>query len=321
MTKVRRWIKRLDFSILPTSMQRCAGISEDFGVDVYCKRDDLTGFAFGGNKTRKLDYLIAEAKSLGADTVVGVGAVQSNFCRLAAAAAMASGMDAHLVLGGPHKGKPTGNLLVDHIVGAKIHRVPSPVWADWEKAAEALAARLERHGRRVYRMPIGGSTPVGALGYVDAFLEILDDARRLRSHFDTIVLTTSSGGTQAGLVVGKALTGWEGRIIGMAVAKDTAQLTGEVLALARQTGERLGVRIPLKSVIVDDSYLGPGYAVHTKGCVNAVKYFATREGIMLDYVYTGKAAAGLLDYLERGRFKRSRGVLFLHTGGNTELFA
>ena len=307
-------------SLLPTPVHRLDALSEEYGVGVYCKRDDLTGFGFGGNKTRKLDFLIADALDLGRDTLLAIGANQSNFCRMAAAYGAATGMEVHLALGGKEPANPTGNLRLDHMLAAVCHHVESSDWDDWAREAERIESTLTTRGRKVYRMPVGGSTCRGALGYVDAFAEILADESRLGLQFDAVLHASSSAGTQAGLVVGQALSQWPGRVIGISVAKSRSAQEEDVLNLARATAAEVGTSVKSASVIVDDDYLGAGYAARTSGCEKAVALFARQWGIFLDYVYTGKAAAALIDYLRRGRFPKGANVLFVHTGGNIELF-
>ena len=311
---------RLHHSLLPTPVHRLDCLSNEYGVNVYCKRDDLTGFGFGGNKTRKLDFLLAEARELDCDTLIAIGANQSNFCRMAAAYGVAEGMEVHLVLGGKEPASPTGNLRLDHLLGVACHHVDSTDWDRWAEQAEQLETELASQGRTVYRMPVGGSTPRGALGYVDAFAEIIADQSRLGVEFDAIIHASSSAGTQAGLVAGKAMADWRGSIIGISVAKPQAEQHKDVLDLARATADELNAQVDPASIIVDDSYVGEGYAIRTPGCEEAVALFAQRLGIFLDYVYTGKAAAGLIDYLRMDRFDNNANVLFIHTGGNIELF-
>jgi len=307
-------------SLVPTPIHRLDFLSDEYGVNVYCKRDDLTGFGFGGNKTRKLDFLVADALDQGCDTLIAIGANQSNFCRMAAAYGVTSGMEVHLVLGGRPPENATGNLRLDHLLGGACHHVDSPDWDRWACEAEGLERELTAQGRNVYRMPVGGSTARGALGYVDAFAEILTDQGRLGMEFEAIMHASSSAGTQAGLVVGQAAAGWRGRIVGVSVAKPRIEQEKDVLGLARATAAEIDVRIDPSSVIVDDNYMGSGYAAKTSACEEAVALFARRAGIFLDYVYSGKAAAALIDYLRRGCFEQGADVLFIHTGGNIELF-
>ena len=221
---------------MPTPVERLGFLSDEYGVEVYCKRDDLTGFGLGGNKTRKLDFLVAEALERSCDTLIAIGANQSNFCRMAAAYGVANGMEVHLVLGGAEPENPTGNLRVDHLLGVTCHHVDSPDWDRWAREAERVENELATQGKRVYRMPVGGSTARGALGYVEAFAEILADQERLGVTFDAIIHASSSAGTQAGLVVGQALTGWGGRVIGVSVAKPGPEQEHDVLTLAEGYG-------------------------------------------------------------------------------------
>jgi L-cysteate sulfo-lyase len=314
-------IERQRHAVLPTPVQELPIFLKLFGCNVFCKRDDLTGFGFGGNKARKLDFLIADALRSQCDTLLAVGANQSNFCRMVSAYGSAHEMDVHLVLGGKEPEVPTGNLRLDHILGAECHHVDSSDWDEWEARAAALEADLKKKGRKVYQMPVGGSTAIGTLGYVAAMSEIMDDEKRLGVSFDTVVVATSSAGTQAGLVVGKSIANWPGRILGISVAKDSDRQRQDVFALAQATSVRFQCPIDKQNVCVDDSYLGSGYGCNTTACEDAVHFFARKCGIFLDYVYTGKAAAGLLDYLGTSRFAPGSSILFLHTGGNIELFA
>ena len=311
---------RLHNSLLPTPVHRIDYLSDEYGVNVYCKRDDLTGFGFGGNKTRKLDYLLPHALSQGCDTLIAIGANQSNFCRMAAAYGVAGNMEVHLILGGKEPENATGNLRLDHLLEVACHHVDSSDWDTWAHEAEKLERELTSQGKKVYRMPVGGSTSRGALGYVDAFSEIIADQSRLEVEFDTVIHASSSAGTQAGLVVGQAVSGWCGSIIGISVAKPQAIQEKDVLHLARTTAAEIDACVDPSSIVVDDGYVGEGYAVLTPNCERAVALFAQRLGIFLDYVYTGKAAAALIDYLQKGRFDNDANVLFIHTGGNIELF-
>ena len=311
---------RLHNSLVPTPVHKLDWVSDEYGVNIYCKRDDLTGFGFGGNKTRKLDFLLAHALAQGSNTLIAIGANQSNFCRVAASYGVWGGMEVHLVLGGARCDNPTGNLRLDHLLGVTCHHVDSSDWDNWACKAEKLEKKLTAQGKKVYRMPVGGSTPCGALGYVDAFSEILADQSRLGAEFDAVIHASSSAGTQAGLVVGQAISGWNGQIIGVSVAKPQAELQQDVLDLARATAAQIDAVVDPSSIIVDGGYIGQGYAARTAGCREAVAMFARRFGIFLDYVYTGKAAAALIDYLRKGRFAQGANVLFIHTGGNIELF-
>lgn len=308
-------------AILPTPIHELLALSRLAQCQVFCKRDDLTAFGFGGNKARKLDFLIADALRSHSDTLLTVGSSQSNFCRMVAAYGSVHAMSVHLVLGGKKPDTPTGNLRLNHMLGAECYHVDSRNWDEWEARAAALEGVLRQRGRMVYRLPIGGSTPIGALGYVAAMSEILDDEQRLGVKFTTIVLASGSAGTQAGLLVGKALADWPGQVLGFSVAKEGRQLQQDVLSLAQATAAMFGIAIDERAVCVDDSCLGSGYGQSTKECEDAVRFFARKCGVFLDYVYTGKAAAGLMKYLTTGRFEPGSAILFLHTGGSAEIFA
>jgi L-cysteate sulfo-lyase len=311
---------RLPNSLLPTPVHRLDYLSDEAGVNIYCKRDDLTGFGFGGNKTRKLDFLLPDALDQGCDTLIAIGANQSNFCRMAASYGVAYGMEVHLVLGGKQPESLTGNLRLDHLLGVACHHLDSANWDDWACEAAKLEDQLTAQGRKVYHMPVGGSTSYGALGYVDAFAEIMEDQTRLGVEFDAILHASSSAGTQAGLVTGQTASDWSGRIIGISVAKPKTELKRDVLDLSRQTAALIGISVDSSNIIVDESYIGEGYAARTPGCTEAVALFAQHMGIFLDFVYTGKAAAALIDYLRKGRLDKGANVLFIHTGGNIQLF-
>lgn len=312
---------RAKISILPAPLYRLERISAMFGAEVYCKRDDLTGFAFGGNKTRKLEFLVSDALNKKADTLIGIGGIQSNFCRIASAIGAVYGFDVHLVLGGSRKPKKaTANLLLDNLFGAKTYFIESENWSVWEDFAKKLKEKLTLNGKKVYYMPIGGSSPVGALGYVKAFDEIMQDSKKLKVKFDYIFHATASAGTQSGLLVGAELNNWKGKIIGFGVSKTGKQLTDEIYSLSKKTGKIFGVTIMKKKVFVDSTYMGEKYAAITKAGKEAVEIFARKEGIMLDYVYSGKAASGLIGYIKNQNIEKNAKILFLHTGGNIHLF-
>ncbi|RJR41257.1 MAG: D-cysteine desulfhydrase family protein, partial [Desulfobacteraceae bacterium] len=311
---------RVPLSIVPTPCHRLNFLSNQYGAEVYCKRDDMTGFGFGGNKSRKLEFLVGEAKQHRCDTLLTCGGIQSNFCRLTAAAGAAAGMSVHLLLGGRRPSRASGNVLLDELLGAEIHYVDSDEWSVWEEETEKITDELESQGKKVFRIPVGGSVPVGVAGYTAVFLEILSDQMRLGVDFDHIIHASGSGGTQAGLVVGKDLVNWPGRITGISVAMKREEIEEKVYTLASETAGLLGGRASADSVEVDDGHIGRAYAARTEAAEKAIEIFARKEGIFLDHVYTGKAAGALIERLERGLFK-GRNVLFLHTGGLPELFA
>ncbi len=311
----------------PTAIEPLERLSARLGGPrLYIKRDDQLGLTAGGNKTRKLEFLVADALAQGADTLITTGAVQSNHCRLTLAAAVHEGLKCRLVLEervpGSYDPEAGGNNFLYHLLGVEKIVVAgdgSDPMAAMRREAEALAAE----GRRAYLIPGGGSTPLGALGYVACAEELLAQAFDMGLALDHIVTASGSGGTHAGLVAGVVGMNANVPITGISVRAESAPQEVRVLDLARRTAELAGVRgdIPAGSVSVLDDYVGAGYSLPTEAMVEAVRLFASVEGILLDPVYTGKAAAGLIDLVRRGRFRRDENVLFLHTGGSPALYA
>ncbi|MBA7547727.1 L-cysteate sulfo-lyase [subsurface metagenome] len=317
-------IPRLNFSILPTPLHKLDNLSNKWDKNLYCKRDDMTGFAFGGNKTRKLDWLIKDALTKGYDSIVTFGSNQSNWCRMTSAAGSVCGMNVHLVLAGLKPEKPTANLKLDLLSGAKIMHLDTEEEHLLEEAAFEQVENLKKEGYKPYYLAVGGSNSLGALGYVNAFCEILEFSEKTGICFSKIIVATGSSGTQAGLVAGQLISGWEGSVIGMSVSRKREEQQEKTLQVVMDTCQLLnipcGTNIVKKLTTVDDNYLGEGYRMNTKECEKAIELFAGEEGIFLDEVYTGKAAAGLIDYLNKGMITKSENVLFLHTGGAVQLF-
>ena len=314
---------RFRLAHLPTPLEPMERLSQALGgPELWIKRDDQTGLAGGGNKTRKLEFLIGEARAEGARSVLTVGAVQSNHCRQTAAAAARAGLECVLVLRGdpPPREEWTGNLLLNELLGARLWwaRGQEPLLA-LEEAAEAERAA----GRQPYTIPYGGSNPMGAAAYALAFEEIWDQMYVARLSFDRVVVATSSGGTQAGLIVGAKACGFEGQILGISVDKTGGQLRQTIVDLLAPTAARLGLELRLgpADVQIEDSYLGAGYAVVTAAEREAIRLMARQEGILLDPVYTGKAAAGLVGLIRKGVLGPYERVLFWHTGGTPALYA
>ncbi len=307
-------------SLLPTPFHYLDNISCILGRDIYIKRDDLTGFALSGNKTRKFDFLVADALKQNCDTIIGIGANQSNFCRILSGVGAKYGLEVHLILNGKKPARPTGNLLIDHMLGAAIHHVDTEDADIRRQAAQKTAADLRVQGKKVYFLPPGGSTPIGTLGYAAGFAELLEDFKQQKVTIDKIFHASSSAGTQAGLVLGQAISQWPGQIIGISVDVPEPELKQKVYQLSQAAGDLLGVTVARSQVFTDGNYIGPGYAKHTPECEAAVDLFAKQEGVFLDYVYTGKAAAGLIDYCQRKCVGPQEKVAFIHTGGNIELF-
>ena len=318
---------RVSLAHLPTPLERLERLSEHLGgPEILIKRDDYTGLALGGNKTRKLEFLMAAALEQDADTVITTGGLQSNHVRQTAAAAAKLGLEAELVLtrnvpweGGDYA--DGGNVLLDRLLGARLHILPGET--DRDAAMEELAGRLEAEGRRPCVIPLGGSTEVGALGYVACARELAAQAETLCGGFDALVLASSSGGTQAGLVAGLAALGHPARVIGIDVDADPGGVRHIVAGIARATLARLAPRSSLAegAVIVEGGYAGAAYGLPTQAMIEAVALLARLEGILLDPVYSGKAMAGLIGLIGAGRFRPGERVVFLHSGGTPALFA
>lgn len=311
-------ISRVRFAHLPTPVEELPRLSAVLGGPrILVKRDDQTGLAFGGNKTRKLEFLVAEAKEQGAHTLISAGAVQSNHCRQTAAAAAKFGFACVLVLTGERPTTASANFLLDGILGARIVHVTDR--ADRDRVLRETFDNEISAGHRPYLVPYGGSSPTGVLGYAFA----MDEFLKQDASADWIVFATSSGGTHAGLVLGQRKFGYRGKILGISIDENVDWIKAKVSALASETSERMGERIDFgeSDVVANDEYCRAGYGVVTEMEREAVRLFASTEGLLLDPVYTGRAAAGLLDLIRKGTFKREETVLFWHTGGQPALFA
>ncbi|WP_203583082.1 D-cysteine desulfhydrase [Ruegeria sp. PrR005] len=295
------------------------------GPSIFIKRDDCTGLAMGGNKTRKLEFLVGEAMQQKADMLVTQGAVQSNHVRQTAAAACKVGMKCHVLLerrvpGRDASYEETGNVLLDNLFGA-THEF-RPAGLDMNAEAEAVTAKLREQGHRPYFIPGGGSNPTGALGYANCAQEIVDHTRETGQAFDWLVMGTGSTGTQAGLVAGFHALDHALPVMGVSVRQPRERQMNAVHALTQKTLEKLGAEgIPLSKILVDDGYVGEGYGIPAESTLEAIRLLARQEGILLDPVYSAKGMAGLIGMVRQGFFKPTERVLFLHTGGSTALFA
>ncbi len=311
-------ISRLLFAHLPTPVEELPRLREALGGPrLLIKRDDQTGLAFGGNKTRKLEFLVAEAREQGAKTLITGGALQSNHCRQTAAAAARFGFECILVLTGDKPQQSSGNLLLDQLFGAEIEYVADR--NDRDSILQETLDRATKEGKKPYLVPYGGSNSTGALGYAFAIKELIDQ----NVNADWIVFASSSGGTHAGLLLGQRVFRFRGKILGISVDEPEEWLKNEVSQLASATSEKLGERIEFTpaDVLVNADYCDAGYGVVTEREREAIRLFASCEGLLLDPVYTGRAAAGMIDLIRKGFFKRDESVLFLHTGGLPALFA
>lgn len=318
-------LPRFRLAHLPTAIEPMQRLSAHLGgPKLFVKRDDQTGLALGGNKTRKLEFLLAEAQSHGAETLITAGAAQSNHCRQTAAAAARAGMRCILVLtGDPVEHEFSGNLLLDDILGAEL------VWTAGRSRDDALRETFDaawEEGRRPYLIPYGGSNPTGAYGYVWAMQELMtqvDVGVMGGRPPDRVVFASSSGGTQAGLVAGRRIFGYQGQVLGISVDERAHVLQNRVASLAEETLAAIneaGHFDPV-DILVSDAYLGGGYGVMGEREREAIQLFAQTEGLLLDPVYTGRAAAGLVDMIQKGDISREETVLFWHTGGTPAVFA
>jgi D-cysteine desulfhydrase family pyridoxal phosphate-dependent enzyme len=319
-------LPRLRLAQLPTPLEEARRLSESLGGPrILFKRDDLTGVALGGNKVRKLEFVIGRAVAEGMDSLVVSGGFQSNLARIAAAMGNRLGLQVVLVLGGePGEPRlPTGNLLLDHLFGVTVHTVDtSPRW-EFGTAVEDIAEDLRRRGKRPFVVPLGGSGPEGMAGYVSATQELLAQLSELELQPSRLYVPVGSGGTFSGLVLGALNQGATYQVVGISVSRNRDYLLEQLPLAAAAAAESLGLaRRPLASdLCVDDSYIGAGYGAMTEGCRNAISLVARTEGVLLDPVYSGKAMHGLIDHIKTGRIASRETVVFLHTGGWPALFA
>ena len=315
--------RRLPLAVLPTPLELADGLGAALGMEpgaLWVKRDDLTGLGGGGNKARKLDYLCADALDRGADVLVTGGGPQSNHVRMTAAAANHLGLDCAVVMAGPRPETSTGNVLLVEILGAELSWTGFREGMDYdeiEAAIDETADRLEAAGRRPYRMPIGGATAVGALGYVRAAAELQDQAKERFGAIDLVVTAAGSGGTHAGLAAG---LGDMDLVLGVDVGA-RADLDTVVPAKASEVAALAGLPAPTGTVRIDHDRVGGGYGAPSEDCRQAVLLAARSEGVLLDPVYTGKALAGLIAARAEGSVGPATRTVFLHTGGMPALFA
>jgi D-cysteine desulfhydrase family pyridoxal phosphate-dependent enzyme len=303
---------------LPTPVEELPRLSAKLGGPrILVKRDDQTGLAFGGNKTRKLEFLVAEARAQGATMLISGGALQSNHCRQTAAAAARFGLDCTLVLNGEMPQYPSANLLLDQLFGAEIVTIKDRAYRD--QVLQETYVKAVNAGKKPYLVTYGGSSPTGALGYAFAMKEFMDQ----NIDPNWIVFGTSSGGTHAGLVLGQRIFGYKGKVLGISIDEPEDWLKTRVSGLASDASEKLGERIEFTrdEVLANEEYCKAGYGVLTDAEREAVLLFAKTEGLLLDPVYTGRAAAGMIDLIRKGFFKKDETVLFWHTGGQPALFA
>lgn len=316
-----RYPARLDTLEGPTPIQELVQLSRHLGGPrIYIKRDDGIGAAMGGNKTRKLEFLVADALAKGCDRLITLGGPQSNHCRQTAVFAARHSLRCTLVLAGSPPSQRLGNLLIDELLGAELYFAGS---RPRDVVAADMAHRARTNGERPYLIPLGGSNGLGALGYVRAMAEALAQIKAQGLDIDTIVLASSSAGTQAGLVLGAALFGFAGRVLGISIDAGERELCRRIADIALDAAVLLDRTDTLETlrVEVNADYLGGGYAVVGRLERDAIHTLARVEGLLLDPVYSGRAMGGLIDLIGKGRFDRRERVLFWHTGGTPALSA
>lgn len=311
---------------LPTPLERLDRLSAELGgPEIWIKRDDCTGLSTGGNKTRKLEFLMAEAELQGAEMVMTQGATQSNHARQTAAFAAKLGMQCHILLedrtGSDEANyNNNGNVLLDHLHGATTEKRPGG--GDMNAEMEKVADKLRADGKKVYTIPGGGSNPTGALGYVNCAFEMLSQVNERGLKIDHIVHATGSAGTQAGLITGLKAMNAQIPLLGIGVRAPKPKQEENVYNLAVKTAEKLGCPgvVQREDVIANTDYVGEGYGIPTESGLEAIRMFAELESILLDPVYSAKGAAGFIDLVRKGHFKKGERVIFLHTGGSVALF-
>jgi D-cysteine desulfhydrase/L-cysteate sulfo-lyase len=321
---------RVALSHLPTPLELLKNVSAEFSTNVWIKRDDCTGLAFGGNKSRQLEFYIGQALQQGADTLLTTGAVQSNHVRMTVAAARKVGLEVevqleHRVAREQTEYHQSGNPYLVKLMGAKIHYYPEGEDENGaDQALETRAAELEKAGRKAYVIPLSNAhTPYGALGYVDGAEELLGQLNAMQIEPTLFIVPTGSASTHAGFLFGLRACGCDVPVHAVCVRRDAQSQQQRVSSKVKSVIDVIGtdVRIPDADILCDDSMLAPGYGLLNEATVAAIKYMARREGILLDPTYSGKTFAVLLGMLQRGDFKPTDHLVFLHTGGAASLFA
>ena len=317
-------LPKASLGYFPTPLIELTRLSKTLGgPNIYMKRDDNTGLALGGNKTRKLKYIIGDALAKGADTVITAGAIQSNHCRQTAGAAASLGLECHLVLGGEEPEQPQGNLLLDKVYGCHIH------WTGENRKGEdipALVAQLKAEGKKPYVIPYGGSNELGAIAFIEAYKELNAQREALKVDFSHIIFASSSGATHAGLMLGNKILQTYSQIVGINIDKgemDKVPFDEHIVSLANSTAQLIAAdyQFTADDLILNSDYVGDGYGVIGELEKEAIALTAQNEGILLDPVYTGRAMGGLIDMIRTGQIKATDNVLFWHTGGAPALFA
>ncbi len=314
-------IPRVELALGPTPLLKLERVSAELGIELWIKRDDLTGLLESGNKIRKLEFLVGEALSQRADTLITCGTLQSNCCRAVAAVAARLGLRAVLALKGAPPEEYDGNLLLDHLLGAEVHYCDDAAWERIDEVLADLAGQVRARGGVPFVIPESGATVTGALGYLACGRELAEQVRHGAPEFDTVAITAFSGGSQAGLLMARQLTGLRAQIVSIPIAWEAHRVRAYVGDVIRGARLRYGLEVDVPEQIpLIDGYQGSGRAQVPVEQLQTVVRLARREGIVLDPVYTGKAFSGLLDTLRRERGAFGRRVCFVHTGGIFSIF-
>lgn len=316
--------EKISLAHLPTPIQKLERLSAELGgPEIFIKRDDFTGSEYSGNKIRKLEFSVAEAKRQGADFLITCGGIQSNHCRATAVVAARQSMGSFLVLRGEEPPNPNGNLFLDLLVGARIRFIsPEDYSLRIDQIMQEIAEQLAKQGHKAYIIPEGASNAIGSFGYFAAAAEILLQMEQMNTRFDYIICADGSGGTHAGLLMGKKHFGLSSEIIAFNVCDDEHYFKDKVARICRNAAVqyRVPVKIEPEEIHVIDGYVGEGYALNTKDEIGFIVQIARTEGVILDPVYTGKAFRGMVDQIKKGRFDKKDKILFIHTGGHYGLF-
>lgn len=316
--KILKRYPNAQISITPTPIYRLSRLSSFLNCNIYIMREDLTGFGIGGNKIRKLDYLIGDALAKEADTLLTTKA--TSFSRNAAVAGKVFGFEVHILIVGDKSKQNSASLELYELYNATLHYAPEEGGEDVTLQYNEILDNLIRQGKRIYELHPGGSDSIGALGYVNAFNQLVKYSNDTGIHFHKIIQSTGSTATQVGLLIGQGISGYDTTILGMSSGREAVDQKSKIGELAASTAAMLGVQFDEKKIVVEDRFVGPGYFIPSDEGNEAMKIMANMEGVVLDPVYTAKAAAGLLYYAMNGMFCKEENILFIHTGGNGGLY-
>lgn len=316
-------MNKLNLTQTPTPLEHLQVLSQRLGIDLWIKRDDLTGdLVTGGNKSRKLEYIFNDVLAKGADTVITAGGLQSNHAKITAALAIKLGLKPVLLLNGQKPEVSTANLWLDELMGATIKYIDAPTQVDMNEQLQLEANRLRQAGKHPYVIDVGGSTGLGSQGYTDAYHEMDQQRQKFNLNFDWEFVTAGSGGTMAGLTVGHQQVQASSKLVGISPWLPKDEITSQIKHCVVEEYQLLGQPVPEKLKIqIDDGYIGDGYGIPTTQGMAAMKLLASTSAIIVDQVYTAKTLAALIDYVKLGKIKTGQSVLFWHTGGSAAVFA